>query len=143
MPVLRVCLLIDDDIDDQEIFALALDQVSDRFQCRVANNAFEALKQLLNSPGDLPDFIFLDLNMPRMNGRECLAEIKSHEQLRHIPVIIYSTSSLQDDIIQTRKLGAAGFITKPSSIQALSLKLLEVFQAHRVNVPVGTDKIAH
>jgi DNA-binding response OmpR family regulator len=131
----KTCLLIDDDLDDQEIFALALQQVSERFQCQMVNDGYEALQCLRNDSYVLPDFIFLDLNMPRMNGKECLAEIKKHDHLKDIPVIIYSTSSFQDDIIQTRKLGAAAFITKPFSIDELSAKLVEVFQAHRVNLP--------
>src|SRR5688572_1332394 len=131
----KTCLLIDDDLDDQEIFALALQQVSERFQCRMVNDGYEALQCLRNDSYVLPDFIFLDLNMPRMNGKECLTEIKKHDHLKDIPVIIYSTSSFQGDIIQTRKLGAAAFITKPFSIDELSAKLVEVFQAHRVNLP--------
>jgi len=131
----NICLLIDDDLDDQEIFSLALQQVSERFQCVMANDGYDALKHLNNEANVLPDFIFLDLNMPRMNGRECLSEIKKHEHLKNIPVIIYTTSSFQDDIIQTQKLGASAFISKPFSIEELSAKLADVFRAHRVNVP--------
>ena len=130
--------MIDDDIDDQEIFILALQQISSRFKCVAANDGYEGLKRLRDPSHELPDFIFLDLNMPRMNGRECLTEIKKDPHLRDIPVIIFSTSSLQDDIIQTRKLGAAAFITKPSSIDQLSQKLLEVLQAYRVNLVINT-----
>src|SRR5690348_8038759 len=125
----KTCLLIDDDLDDQEIFTLALEKVDNEYRCIIANNGYEGLKYLSNKSNILPDYIFLDLNMPLMNGKECLIEIKKHSHLKHIPVIIYSTSSLQDDIIQTRKLGASDFITKPSSIPELSVRLARVFNS--------------
>jgi CheY-like chemotaxis protein len=125
----RTCLLIDDDLDDQEIFTLALEKADRNFTCVIANNGFEGLKYLNNKANPLPHYIFLDLNMPLMNGKECLVEIKKQSFLRHIPVIIYTTSSLQDDVIQTRKLGAADFITKPPSIPDLSAKLVAVFKS--------------
>jgi CheY-like chemotaxis protein len=125
----KTCLLIDDDLDDQEIFMLALEKVDSELRCVVANNGYEGLKYLNTTSNPLPSYIFLDLNMPLMNGKECLIEIKKHSYLKHIPVVIYTTSSLQDDIIQTQKLGASDFITKPSSIPELSLKLAKAFNA--------------
>lgn len=142
---IQTCLLIDDDFDDQEIFVLALEKVDKELRCIIANNGHEALKYLNNKSNVLPNYIFLDLNMPLMNGKECLIEIKKHAYLKDIPVIIYTTSSLQDDIIQTRKLGAADFITKPSSIPELSKKLAKVFNAveekYRVEAEVPSKKM--
>jgi CheY-like chemotaxis protein len=63
-----------------------------------------------------PDLILLDLNMPRMDGRECLAEIKKDEYFRDIPVVILTTSSVQRDVLVSYELGAAGFITKPVDV---------------------------
>lgn len=123
----KICLLIDDDVDDQEIFALAMDKISFPFVCQVANNGFEAL-QKLGKENVLPDYIFLDLNMPRMNGKECLRELKKNARFRNIPVVIYSTSSSQSDINDTKKLGAAAFIIKPFSLDALTEKLNNFFQ---------------
>src|SRR5215212_1458528 len=100
----KVCFLIDDDVDDQEIFALALNEVNERFQCEVANNGYEGLQQL-KKMNCLPDYIFLDLNMPKMNGKECLKELKKTERLKAIPVIIYTTSSSLKDISDTTRLG--------------------------------------
>jgi len=137
--VTRTCLLIDDDLDDQEIFTLALEKVDRGFSSVIAKNGYEGLKYLTNKSNTLPDYIFLDLNMPLMNGKECLIEIKKHSYLKHIPVIIYSTSSLQDDIIQTRKLGAADFITKPSSIPELSVRLARVFNSFEEKYPVAME----
>ncbi|HEY0047074.1 MAG TPA: response regulator, partial [Flavobacterium sp.] len=67
----------------------------------------------------LPDFIFLDLNMPEKGGKECLVEIRKHSKLKEIPVIIYSTSSSKKDIDDTYELGANLYITKPNSFTEL------------------------
>jgi CheY-like chemotaxis protein len=123
----KTCLLIDDDLDDQEIFALALSKIRFDFDCTVANNGLEALKRLENS-SELPDYIFLDLNMPRMNGKECLKELKRSVRLRSIPVVIYSTSSSLSDINDTKQLGAKEFIIKPFSLAELIEKLENFFQ---------------
>lgn len=67
----------------------------------------------------LPDFIFLDLNMPKMYGRTCLAELRKDVRLATIPVIIFTTSSDPKDINEIRKLGASYFLTKPYNLQKL------------------------
>lgn len=126
--------MIDDDIDDQEIFALALSQIGEQFQCIVADNGYEAL-QLLKNQVNLPHYIFLDLNMPRMNGKECLKELKKIERLKNIPVIIYSTSSSILDIADTRALGASDFITKPFRIKDLTDMLRNFFLKRREYSP--------
>ena len=126
----KTCFLIDDDVDDQEIFTIALKQVNPHLHCVTANSGDEALKKLLTQNSFIPDYIFLDLNMPRMNGKECLMEIKKHDHINHIPVIIYSTSSSQYDIHTTRLLGASSFITKPFSITELTEKLQEFFHTY-------------
>ena len=118
------CLLIDDDIDDQEIFLLALEEVNTSVTCNTASRCTEAL-ELLSSEA-IPDFIFLDLNMPGMDGKEFLREIKKDEKLSQIPVVIYSTSSDPKDLRITRELGAFDYIIKQSSIVSLR-KILEKF----------------
>ncbi len=124
------CVLIDDDLDDQEIFALALHQVRPDFGCTCVANGAEAI-QMLSKPGaNIPSYIFLDLNMPKMNGKECLRELKKLNHLANTPVIIYSTSSLKSDVLETRKLGAADFITKPYNMDQLLLSLEEFFVRH-------------
>ena len=133
------CLLIDDDVDDQEIFMLALTQISDQFDCHVINNGYEALQQL-KKQAILPDYIFLDLNMPRINGKECLKDLKKNDRLRNIPVIIYSTSSSLTDINDTRRLGAADFITKPFSIKHLIDALCSFFAKQGESIQVGVCK---
>jgi CheY-like chemotaxis protein len=120
------CFLIDDDADDQEIFAIALADLDPAIRCCTADNGPEALDKLKNDESFWPDFIFIDLNMPRMSGKQCLAEIKKIDRLRHVPVIVFSTSSASNDIRDTHQLGAAGFLTKPSSIAVLTSKLADI-----------------
>jgi CheY-like chemotaxis protein len=64
-----------------------------------------------------PDLILLDLNMPRMNGREFLAEIKKDPALASIPVVVLTTSDVERDVVSSYKLGAAGYITKPVDME--------------------------
>jgi CheY-like chemotaxis protein len=110
--------LADDDLDDQDFFKHALSQIDESILCLTASNGEEAIKKLkLISP--LPDYIFLDLNMPRMSGSKCLAEIKKMRSLKNVPVIIYSTSSEERDINDAKKLGADYFITKPHDFKEL------------------------
>ena len=66
-----------------------------------------------------PDLILLDLNMPRMDGRQALAEIKADPDLRSIPVVVLTISNIQDDILHTYDLGGAGFIIKPESFEGM------------------------
>lgn len=111
-------LLIDDDADDQEIFLSALAFIDDSIRCKLAANGQEGLQQL-NSAAPLPDLIFLDLNMPVMNGIQFLQELKSNPRVRHIPVVIYSTASDQQTIRQAIETGAFQFFTKPEKFSEL------------------------
>ena len=126
----KTCLLIDDDQDDQEIFMIALNDSGRQVKCQMADNAILGLQQLDSNPAQVPDYIFLDLNMPGMNGKQCLEEIKNRPFLKDVPVVIFSTSSRQQDINETKNMGAAAFITKPSSIRSLTKILAEFFEKH-------------
>lgn len=123
-----ICFLIDDDDDDQEIFTLALNTIDEDINCITANDGIDALNKLNIDSEFTPHFIFLDLNMVRMNGRECLIEIKKIPRLRNTPVIIYSTSSELKDISETKQLGAADYIVKPPSISILTKRLEQVLR---------------
>lgn len=125
----KTCLLVDDDEDDSEIFALAASEARASIDCVFASDGIKALSMLQN-PGFVPDFIFLDLNMPRMSGKECLVEIRKRPHLSATPVIIYSTSASQRDVEDTLALGASSFITKPPLISTLTEKLIEVFEGN-------------
>ena len=115
----RTFFIVDDDIDDQDLFIEAVSEVDKSIECMSASNCEEALDMLRNRKISLPDMIFLDLNMPRLNGKQCLAELKKESHLRDIPVIIYSTSSEKRDIDETTRLGAAHFLTKPNKFEEL------------------------
>lgn len=110
--------LVDDDTDDIALFEEVLHEASPATIFQSAKDGEDAL-QKLNTTTTLPDLIFLDLNMPRMGGKECLAHLKNHDSLRQIPVIMYTTSSLSKDIEETMLSGAICFITKPSSSNEL------------------------
>jgi CheY-like chemotaxis protein len=109
----QLLFLVDDDIDDHEIFKSALAKVDEDLALLTATNGYEALN-VLSTASTLPDYIFVDLNMPRMGGLQFLKEIKQTDSLKDIPVIIYSTSSNPSDIAKTKQLGAISFVTKPS-----------------------------
>ena len=117
-----ICLLIDDDADDREIFSLALSEADPEVECVMAGSGFDALEKL-KPAAFVPDFIFLDLNMPGMTGRECLKEIRRMDRLDNTPVIVYSTSSVSRDVQETRKMGANDYISKPTSISELTALL--------------------
>ncbi len=84
----RVFFIVDDDTDDQELFIEAVSEVDETIKCLSASDCEIALDLLKNRKMELPDMIFLDLNMPRLNGKQCLAELKKQAHLRDIPVII-------------------------------------------------------
>ncbi len=118
--------IVDDDQDDREFFCEAVARVDVSINCKSATNGVDALEILSNSDFH-PDFIFLDLNMPRMSGKQLLKHLKSDERLRLIPVIIFSTSKSTDEIEETKRLGAVHFIIKPSNIGALVTELNGLF----------------
>ena len=122
----KIFFIADDDPDDREIFIEALHGIDKLCKCVTAFDGQEALSKLTNGIGQLPDFIFLDLNMPRMNGKQCLVEIKKNSKLRKIPVIIYSTSTDEKDIAETLELGAAFFLQKPNRFDELSRALANI-----------------
>jgi CheY-like chemotaxis protein len=123
----KICMLVDDDLDDHEIFSLALQEAEKDIEVVRAYDGVDALSQLRKNDFELPDFIFLDLNLPRMNGIQCLEELKLDAMLKTIPVVIYSTSSEIRDLLDAQRLGAAAFIVKSTSIQELTMALRHFF----------------
>jgi len=123
--------LIDDDPDDIMLFREVVDDLDSKIHFYSATNGREALNLLNRENFSMPSVIFLDLNMPKMDGRECLHEIRKSESLGNIPVVIYTTSSHQKDIEETKKMGANGFISKPSSLRELQ----SVLNAIAISLP--------
>lgn len=124
----RVFFIADDDQDDQELFIGALQQIDESCTCITAFNGEEAIQKLAAAEMDLPDIIFLDLNMPKINGKQCLAKIKASPALQHIPVIIYSTSADTREMQETEQLGAAFFLQKPNRFNDLCMALEKIVQ---------------
>lgn len=117
-------LLADDDDDDRLLFTDVLREYSLDSSLRFAHNG-EHLMKLLRSE-ELPDVLFLDLNMPLKNGMECLEEIRSDEKLKHLAVVIFSTSSHPGTINQMYNIGAHLYVRKPNDFNALRRAISEV-----------------
>lgn len=112
-------LIIDDDSEDSELFCEAVAEIDASIKCRQAKDGREALSLLIHDINNPPDYIFLDINMPVMNGRECLIEIKRNKKLSNIPVIMYSTTSDTNEIKGYYTLGAYDFLIKPHNFKKL------------------------
>src|SRR5690349_18336029 len=123
------CFLIDDDVDDQEFFDMAIKDTYLKPACHFCNDCSQALG-LLKIADFIPDYIFLDLNMPGMNGTECLAELKKMAHLEGIPIIIYSTSSDARLISEIKSLGATDFIIKPTELSNLTAILDQMLKCY-------------
>lgn len=107
--------MVDDDEDDREIFLEVVSELSPAAISNTAINGADGLA-MLGSLDILPHVIFLDLNMPIMNGIEFLQKVKGMERLKNIPIVIFSTSGDDWAVRQVRDLGATEFITKPSKV---------------------------
>lgn len=121
-----IVLHVDDDPDDSSLFCEAVKEAAPSYQCLVADSAASAL-EILSDRQQIPDYIFLDMNMPKMNGLECLKLIKNNHALNHIKVIMYSTSSDPANIKEFKQLGA-GFLAKPASFDTLVKHLTNILR---------------
>jgi DNA-binding response OmpR family regulator len=106
--------IIDDDEDDKKLFIESAKEVDENIKCITASDGQEALKYLRDEKNAIPDYIFLDLRMPRISGKQCLEEIRKEKRLQQIPVFIYTTSKDVQDSIDLKNMGAVHFITKPA-----------------------------
>ncbi len=121
--------LVDDDPDDTSLFRETLEETAPSIKLQTAVNGEDALQKLLSGLPSRPDLIFLDLNMPRMDGKQCLGMLRDHPDLSKIPVIMYTTSSQSRDIEEAMMMGAICFITKPSNVSDLRI-ILAVISRH-------------
>ena len=120
----RIIVLADDDLDDLMIFQDAFNEMNIDISLTITNNGQHLMETLDNTVPPLPDLIFLDLNMPKKNGKECLNEIRSTTKLSQIPVIIISTSQNDETINEMYHMGANYYICKPNDFSTL-IKLLK------------------
>jgi CheY-like chemotaxis protein len=118
--------IIDDDGEDQEIFMEALKEVDPEIVCYSASSGDDAMRKLKEEMLFYPDLIFLDMNMPKLNGKQVLKELKDVSALRRIPVIMYSTSFAPRDIEEIEKLGAVHHLLKPARFDELCDALVRV-----------------
>lgn len=121
--MIKNILIVDDDEEDVELFCEAIKDINLNVVCNSVSNGREALKLLQDLTKSLPDYIFLDMNMPKMSGTQCLIELKKNNRLKHIDVIMFSTSKQEEDIKASLRLGAAHYFTKPSSFKFLKQEL--------------------
>ena len=132
------CFLIDDDVDDQEIFLSVLEEITPSIQCITATNGQEALQKLTSHEVE-PDIIFVDLNMPLMNGKQFLEACTALDGCEKIPVIILTTSSDKKSIEETLRMGASDYITKPDKFSVWGSVIKEKLRAFGQSV----DKSGH
>lgn len=111
-------IIADDDIDDKLLIQDALSENGISKEAIILTSDGDELLEVLREYNK-PCIVFLDLNMPRKDGRQTLKEIKSDPFLRHIPVIIFTTSTSTDDVISSYKAGSNTYFTKPSTYSEL------------------------
>jgi CheY-like chemotaxis protein len=135
-----VILMAEDDADDRMLTKDAMDEGRLMNELRFVENGEELLDYLLRR-GDYaepassprPGLILLDLNMPKMDGREALAAIKAHPELRRIPVVIMTTSQAEEDISRSYDLGANSFVTKPVTFERL-VHLMQTLKHYWIDI---------
>lgn len=125
---MKTCYLIEDDIDDQEIFRMSLDAIDRTIKCDIAGNGYDAVQRLNAETGYTPDYIFIDVNMPKMNGIECLKQLKNLPRLHSTKIIMFSTSEEPRIISQCKQLGANDFVVKPASVDSLTCILSKIIK---------------
>jgi CheY-like chemotaxis protein len=125
----HLILVVDDDHEDVDLLREVLFEIDSSIRFLTAVNGKQAL-EVLHHCKVLPDFIFMDLNMPCMDGKQCLARIRETPQWKHIPVIMCSTSKALRDIEETKNLGAAYFLTKPTSFDAFKTAITYIISAN-------------
>jgi len=122
-------LYADDDADDREIFCEAIKEINPAIKVVLGKDGEETLK-ILSVQKELPQVIFLDINMPKMDGIECLINLKSDDLLKGIPVIVYSTTSNENDQKKIALLGASDFILKGNSFESVKESLDKILASH-------------
>jgi CheY-like chemotaxis protein len=120
----KIILLADDDRDDIEMFCEALEEIDNTVTCYWTINGEELLNKI-HELNDKPNLIFLDVNMPIMDGWDCLKTLKANKRYSDIPVIMISTSSHKEDMDAAISLGALCYFVKPNTYNELK-SILEV-----------------
>lgn len=120
--------LADDDEDDREFFTDAIKDIDSSVTITEAKDGIELMNILLSGSEPLPDLLFLDINMPGKSGFDCLREIRRHDFIRYLKVIIFSTSHDPQNIAKAKELGADFYAVKPSSFIMLKTFIAGVLE---------------
>jgi CheY-like chemotaxis protein len=120
-------LLVEDDEDDQEFFKLSIESIITDFNLTILSDGCDALDLIQEKQFDI---IFLDINLPKLNGRECLKAIKANTKSQHIPVIICSGSLSDSDIDDVYKNGAHYYVVKPHALINFVASLKIIFEVN-------------
>lgn len=110
-------LLVDDSHSDRVLFREMLKEINPRFKLLSAQDGITAIMQLTAENAEIPDMIFMDMKMPRMNGVETLKAIKNYDFLNHIPVVMYSTGEMEEYQPLAKKFGASYCLKKSMDMQ--------------------------
>jgi CheY-like chemotaxis protein len=136
-------VLADDDVDDTTLFQEALREISIPFRMTTVHDGEQLMNLLTKKLDNNPRVIFLDLNMPRKNGFECLTEIKNNDKLRNIPIVIVSTTFQNEVVKLLYKNGAQYYICKPDEFNQLKRviwsALTEILKANDITQPAPED----
>ncbi|QNM84960.1 response regulator [Polaribacter pectinis] len=119
-------VLADDDEDDRLFFEEAFEELKINTKVETYNDGVELMNYLNSEINSLPNILFLDLNMPKKSGMECLLEIKNNDRFKDIAIAIYSTSASEEDIENTFVMGANIYIKKPDDFKKLKKVLSNV-----------------
>ena len=134
-------LLVEDNPADIRLLEEALKSSNIRYRFNVAMDGEQAMSYLRRPPAEsglpVPDLIILDLNLPRKDGREVLSEVKQDERLKHIPVVVLTTSESSDDIVRCYRDHANCYLTKPLNLDKFDelVRLIEMFWFITVKLP--------
>lgn len=139
-----VMLIAEDDAEDRMLIQEALDESNLKNNIRFVVNGEELMDYLQNrnkfadkEKFPTPGLVLLDLNMPKKDGREALKEIKADEALKHLPIVVLTTSKAEEDVLKTYNLGVSSFISKPVTFSALVdvMKTLSKYWFEIVELP--------
>ena len=122
-------MIIDDDADDRSMFAEALMEIDESIHLIPMINCEEAIDYFNIKSAATPDFIFLEINMPTMNGWQCLDHIRDMAKMQHIPVVIYTTSQAEENFEKIKNMEATYFLSKPSKFKELVQALVLVMDS--------------
>jgi DNA-binding response OmpR family regulator len=126
MTYYKKLLLIDDDRDDHEFFLEAISEIDSSITCTAFFDGEQALGQLRNNGNEIPDLIILDTNMPKLTGKQILAELKRIPNIKEVPVVMYSTFFSERDNVELTNLGAMHYLSKPSKFEEFRSSLEEL-----------------